>query len=325
MLNQTRTALFPPIDPYKTGMLDVGDGHTLYWEKVGTPGARPVVVLHGGPGGSATPELRRLFDPARFDVLLFDQRGCGRSKHVARLEANTTQHLVADIERLRQQTDHAEQWMVFGGSWGSLLGLIYAQTFPASVDALVLRGIFTSTPAELEWFYGNGVSNVFPDKWERFVGPVPTQERGDLLSAYAKLLCHSDLAVQYAAANAWCEFEDEISVMHHYGHRDQGLSSPERQIAVARFENHYFRNQCFLRAGQAVEDIWKIENIPAAIIHGRYDMVCPLKFAWDIHIAWPKANFQLIEMAGHSFKGPGMLEAVMAAIDRFAGPRKPMT
>lgn len=311
-------ALFPPVEPYDSGFLDVGDGHRVYWERVGTPGARPVLAVHGGPGSGASPQMRRLFDPAKFDVYLFDQRGCGRSTPHACLEANTTHHLLRDMELLRTQVARVDRWMVFGGSWGSLLSLAYAQQNPTHVDALVLRGIFMCSQPELDWFYGNGARSIFPDKWERFVAPVEPAQRNDLLAAYARLLNDPDPAVHLPAAKAWCEFEDEISTMASTLERTADQQDHARQLAVSRLENHYFRHAAFLAPGQLLSDVSKLRHLPATLVHGRYDMVCPLRFAWELKQAWPAAKMVVVEMTGHSISSPPMLAAVMGAIDTCA-------
>lgn len=310
--------LHPPVEPRDSGMLDVGDGHTIYWERIGTPGAQPAVFLHGGPGGGMSPVHRQLFDPQGFDVLLFDQRGAGRSQPTAGLHANTTAHLVADIERLRTSIMGCASWLVFGGSWGSTLALAYAQTHPERVDAMILRGIFTSTQAELDWFYRSGVDQVFPDKWEQFVAPIPEAERGDLLAAYRERLQHADPAVQRAAAHAWTRFETEVSTLVHQPEGDE--DGDAHDLAVARIENHYFSNGCFLEEGQLLRNARRLAAIPAVIIHGRYDMPCPARYAWALHRAWPEAEFHLVEAAGHAFREPGILERLLEALQRFARP-----
>jgi proline iminopeptidase len=310
----------PPIEPHTTGFLDVGDGHRLYWERVGTPGAQPAVFLHGGPGAGCSAAHRQLFDPHGYDVLLFDQRGAGRSTPAASLVANTTPHLVADIERLRDGVMDVERWLVFGGSWGSTLALAYAQAHAERVDALILRGIFTATQAELDWFYRCGVDQVFPDKWERFIEPIATAERGDLLQAYRQRLQHGDAATQLAAARAWCRFEDEVSTLVFQPEPDAGddAEADRRNLAVARIENHYFSNGCFLQEQQLLREIRRLAGIPAVIVHGRYDMPCPAKYAWALHRAWPEAEFHLIEAAGHAYRETGVFERLLQATARFA-------
>jgi proline iminopeptidase len=308
--------LYPPIEPYETGMLDVGDGHSIYYERVGTPGAKPAVFLHGGPGAGCSPDHRRLFDPARYDLLLFDQRGCGRSIPHANLDANTTWHLVADIERLRELAG-AEQWLVFGGSWGSTLALAYAETHPERTSELVLRGVYTATRAEIEWYYQWGVSQMFPDKWEGFVAPIPEAERGAMVAAYNKRLTGDDPVAKLEAAKAWSLWEGETITL---------LPSPDLSdhaedhfaIAFARIENHYFHHDCWLEPEQLLRDAGRLADIPGVIVHGRYDMPCPLHYAWALHKAWPQAAFHLIEGAGHAYSEPGILDRLIRATDGFA-------
>jgi proline iminopeptidase len=310
--------LYPEIEPYASGMLDVGDGHTIYWERVGTPGAKPAVFLHGGPGGGAAPSHRRQFDPALYDVTLFDQRGCGRSTPHAELEANTTWHLVADIERLREMAG-AEQWLVFGGSWGSTLALSYAQKHPERVSELVVRGIYTLTRAELDWYYQFGVSEMFPDKWERFVAPIPENERHEMMLAYHRRLTHADKAVRLEAALAWSLWEGETITLLPEPATSTAFEQADYAHAFARIENHFFVHAGWLDEGQLLRDAHKLKDIPGTIVHGRYDMPCPAKYAWALHKAWPKAEFHLIEGAGHAYSEPGILDQLIRATDRFAG------
>ncbi|MDF7776776.1 prolyl aminopeptidase [Sphingomonas sp. AOB5] len=310
--------LYPEIEPYETGMLDVGDGHTIYYERCGTPGAKPAVFLHGGPGGGISPTHRRLFDPALYDVMLFDQRGCGKSTPHAELEANTTWHLVADIERLRELAG-VEQWLVFGGSWGSTLALAYSQKHPERTSELVLRGIYMCTKPELDWFYQFGVSEMFPEKYERFIAPIPEAERGDLLTAYHRRLTTGPIEERIEAARIWSLFEGEVitllpdpatSAQHDDGHY---------ALAFARIEAHYFVNACWLEPDQLLRDAERLRAIPGTIVHGRYDMPCPARYAWELHKAWPEADFHLIEGAGHAFSEPGILDQLIRATDRYAG------
>ena len=310
--------LYPEITPYETGFLDVGDGHTIYWERVGTPGAKPAVFLHGGPGGGTNPSQRRVFDPALYDVVLFDQRGCGKSTPHACLEANTTWHLVADMERLREQFG-IEKWLVFGGSWGSTLALAYCETHPERVSEIVLRGVYTVTKPELDWSYQHGVSEMFPDKWERFIAPIPPEERHDLMAAYRKRLTGDDRAKQLECAKAWSIWEGETVTLlpnpdyaAHFGEDDYAL-------AFARIENHYFTHGAWLEEGQLLRDAGRIAHIPGVIVHGRYDMPCPLRYAWELHKAWPASTLNIVEGAGHSLAEPGILDRLIRATDRFAG------
>jgi proline iminopeptidase len=310
-------SFYPEIEPFETGMLDVGDGHSIYWERIGTRGAKPAVFLHGGPGGGTSPKQRRVFDPKLYDVLLFDQRGCGKSTPNAGLEANTTWHLVADIERLRDMAGF-EKWLVFGGSWGSTLALAYSQTHPDRVSELVLRGIYTLTKAELNWYYQFGVSEMFPDKWERFLAPIPQAERGDLMAAYRKRLISNDPAVQLAAAHAWTQWESyTISLLPNVAHQ-QSHADDESALAFARIENHYFVNEGFMEDGQLLRDAHRLHAIPGVIVQGRYDVCTPPQTAWELHRAWPQADFHLVNDAGHAFDEPGILSRLLEATDRFA-------
>lgn len=316
-MSELRT-LYPPIEPYESGMLDVGDGHSIYYERSGTPGAKPVVFLHGGPGGGFSASHRQLFDPARYDVTLFDQRGCGRSLPHACLEANTTWHLVADIERLREKFGH-DTWQVFGGSWGSTLALAYAETHPERVSELIVRGIYTLTRAELDWYYKFGVSQMFPEKWERFLEPLKTpEERADPMTAYRALLTGEDEAARLEAAKAWSIWEAETITLL----PDEATSAPFRDghyaLAFARIENHFFVHDGWLEEGQLLRDAHKLAGIPGVIVHGRYDMPCPAHYAWALHTAWPDAEFHLIEGAGHAYSEPGILDRLIRATDRFA-------
>ncbi|MGN7291705.1 prolyl aminopeptidase [Rhizobium sp. SAFR-030] len=309
---------YPEIEPYETGFLDVGDGHSVYFERVGTRGAKPAVFLHGGPGGGIGPTQRRLFDPDLYDVILFDQRGCGKSTPNASIEANTTWHLVADIERLREMMG-VEQWLVFGGSWGSTLALAYAETHPQRVSELVLRGIYTLTRAELDWYYQFGVSEMFPDKWERFQAPIPQQERHEMMAAYRRRLTGGDRDEQVRAALAWSTWEGETITLLPNPDYSGGFAEPDYALAFARIENHFFVHAGWLEEGQLLRDAVKLKDIPGVIIHGRYDMPCPAKYAWMLHKAWPKAEFHLIEGAGHAYLEPGILDQLIRATDRFAG------
>lgn len=309
---------YPEIEPFETGFLDVGDGHTIYWERVGTKGAKPAVFLHGGPGGASSTLQRRLFDPALYDVILFDQRGCGKSTPHASLEANTTWHLVADIERLREIIG-VEQWLVFGGSWGSTLALAYAETHPERVSELVLRGIYTLTRAELDWYYQFGVSEMFPDKWERFCAPIPEDERHEMMAAYRRRLTGTDREEQLRCAIAWSNWEGETITLLPNPDYSAHFGEAEFALAFARIENHFFVHDGWMEDGQLLRDAYKLADIPGVIIHGRYDMPCPAKYAWALHKAWPKADFHLIEGAGHAYLEPGILDQLIRATDRFAG------
>lgn len=311
-------SLYPPIEPYESGTIDVGDGHSVYYERVGTLGTKPAIFLHGGPGGGISPEHRRLFDPDLYDVLLFDQRGCGKSTPHGRLEANTTWHLVSDIERLRAIMG-VDKWLVFGGSWGSTLALAYAETHPERVSELVLRGIYTCTKPELDWFYQFGVSEMFPDKWERFTALIPEAERGDMLAAYHRRLTGPDPELQIAAARAWSLFEGETVTLLPDPELTAQHGDPHYALVFARLETHYFVNRCWLEPDQLIRDAGRLRSIPGTIIHGRYDMPCPAHYAFALHKAWPEADFHLVEGAGHAFSEPGILDQLIHATDRYAG------
>jgi proline iminopeptidase len=309
--------LYPPIEPYRSGHLDVGDGHSLYWEMCGNPEGTPAAFLHGGPGAGCSPDHRRLFDPERYNVLLFDQRGCGRSTPHASLEANTTWHLVDDIERLRQLAG-ADKWLVFGGSWGSTLALAYAEAHPERVSALILRGIFTMRQSEVDWFYQKGASEIFPDRWEGFLAPIPEEERGDLVAAYHRRLTGEDPAVRLQAAKAWSGWEgatitllpDDSTLAVHTGDRFA--------VAIARIENHYMVHRGWMEEGQLIRDAAKIRGIPGVIVQGRYDACTPPVTAWDLHRAWPEAELHIIPDAGHAYNQPGILDRLIRATDQFA-------
>lgn len=317
-MSDTLRGLYPEIEPYASGHLDVGDGHVIYWERAGTPGAKPAVFLHGGPGGGISPSHRRLFDPALYDVTLFDQRGCGRSTPHAELNVNTTWHLVEDIERLREMAG-AEKWQVFGGSWGSTLALAYAQKHPERVSELVLRGIYMLTKGELDWYYQFGVSEMFPDKWERFIAPIPPEERHEMMHAYHRRLTSDDKTTRFAAARAWSLWEGETITLLPEPSTSDKFGEDEFAHAFARIENHFFVNAGWMEEGQLLRDAGRLAGIPGVIVHGRYDMPCPARYAWALHKAWPEAEFYLIEGAGHAYSEPGILDRLIYATDKFAG------
>jgi proline iminopeptidase len=309
--------LYPDIQPYSSGHLAVGDGHEIYWELCGNPDGKPAVFLHGGPGAGCSPAHRRLFDPARYKILLFDQRGCGRSRPHASLESNTTWDLVADMERLRQMIG-AEQWLVFGGSWGSTLALAYAEKHPERVSALVVRGIFTVRREEILWFYQKGASWIYPDYWEDYLAPIPEAERGDLVMAYHRRLTGLDKAAQLEAAKAWSLWEGRT--VHLLG--DPGAETTHTRddfaIAFARIENHYFVNSGWLEENQLIRDAGRLRGIRGVIVQGRYDACTPARTAWELHKAWPEAEFHLVPDAGHAFNEPGILDRLIRATDQFA-------
>ena len=310
-------ALYPEIEPFETGRIDVGDGHSLYWELCGNPDGKPVVFLHGGPGSGSSPDHRRQFDPARYDVLLFDQRGCGRSTPHASLDANTTWHLVDDIERLRAVMG-AERWLVFGGSWGSTLALAYAQAHPERVTELVLRGVFTFRRRELDWLYLYGASEVYPDKWEEFLAPIPQAERSDLVAAYQRRLTDPDPEVRLGAAKAWSKWEAETVTLLPSPDVIGEHTSDDFAIAIARIENHYMVHRGWLDEGQLIAGAGRLRGIPGVIVQGRYDMCTPPAAAWDLHRAWPEARLEIVH-GGHLFSEPAVLDGLIRAADRFAG------
>ncbi|MBK8083526.1 MAG: prolyl aminopeptidase [Devosia sp.] len=309
---------YPEIEPYASGHLDVGDGHAVYWERVGTPGAKPAVFLHGGPGGGLAPSHRCVFDPARYDVLLFDQRGCGRSTPFAGLAHNTTWDLVGDIERLRELAG-VDKWLVFGGSWGSTLALAYAERHPERVTELVLRGIFTLRRWELQWYYQHGASLLFPDKWERFIAPIPESERSNLMAAYRRRLVSEDRATRVAAAREWSRWEGETITLLPDPAVSNAFYDEDYALAFARIENHYFVHAGWLDEGQLIRDAARLRDIPGVIVQGRYDIACPPQTAWDLHRAWPEAEFIMVEGQGHVQSQPGILHHLIEATDRFAG------
>ncbi len=314
---QTRRSLYPAIEPFDTGNLEGSERHTLYYEQCGNPDGKPVVFLHGGPGGGCAPTSRRFFDPDAYRIVLFDQRGCGRSTPHADLTDNTTWHLVADIERLRRHLG-IERWQVFGGSLGSTLALAYAQTHPDRVTELVLRGIFMLRRAEIQWFYQEGASAVYPDAWEHYLSPIPEAERGDMVAAYHRRLTDPDPAVQKAAARAWSVWEGTTSHLRQNSEQIEAFGSDRFALAFARIECHYFVHGGFFQHDdQLLRDVHRVRNIPAVIVHGRYDIICPLRNAWDLHRAWPEADLRIIGDAGHSAYEPGNVHELVTATDRF--------
>lgn len=317
-----RRSLYPPIEPYASGVLDVGDGHSLYWERCGTQGAKPAVFLHGGPGAGCGPAHRRQFDPARYDVLLFDQRGCGRSTPHASLAANTSWHLVEDIERLREMSGF-DKWLVFGGSWGSTLSLAYAQTHPERVAELVLRGIFLFDEYELDWLYRDGASSIFPDHWEEFLAPIPEEERSDLVEAYRKRLTGDDPEEQLRAAKAWSTWEARTVTLLPSQSVVDDFAEPHKAIAIARIENHYMTNRGWFEEGQLLRGAAKLRGIPGVIVQGRYDCCTPPRAAWALHKAWPEAELNIVPDGGHLFSEPGVLDGLIRATDRFASVGQP--
>ena len=308
--------LFPPIEPYAVHRLDVGDGHQLYVEECGTPDGLPAVFLHGGPGAGCGPTHRRFFDPCRYRLVLFDQRGSGRSTPHASLEHNTTWHLVADMERVREALD-IDRWLVFGGSWGSTLALAYAETHPARVRALVLRGIFLCRPWEIRWFYQHGAHLLFPDYWQDFLAPIPAAERDDLVHAYHRRLTGADDVAMHRAARAWSLWEGRCATLLPDAGIRSAFADDRLALSLARIECHYFVNDSFLAPEQLLRDVSRLADIPGVIVHGRYDAICPLQSAWELHHAWPTAELQVIADAGHAAFEPGIAAALVAATNRF--------
>jgi proline iminopeptidase len=316
-MSQQRRSLYPEIEPYDVGKLQVSDLHTLYYEQSGNPNGKPVVFLHGGPGGGTNPKCRRFFDPAIYRIVLFDQRGCGKSTPHAELTDNTTWHLVADIERLREHLG-ITRWQVFGGSWGSTLSLTYAQTHPDKVSELVLRGIFMLRRWELEWFYQKGCDALYPDAWEAFLAAIPEAERGDLMSAYHRRLTSPDPQVRLNAARAWSVWEGATSFLRQDEAYINSSGEDEFALAFARIECHYFVHGGFLEHDdQLLRNVDRIRRIPAVIVQGRYDVVCPMRSAWDLHRAWPEADLRVVQDAGHSAFEPGIAHELLEATDRF--------
>lgn len=313
--------LYPPIKPYNSGFLRVSDVHQIHFEESGNAKGKPAVFLHGGPGAGTDPKMRRFFDPKRYRIVLLDQRGAGKSKPHASLEENTTWDLVADTEKVREHLG-IEKWLVFGGSWGSTLAIAYAETHPERVTELVLRGIFLLRRSELEWFYQNplGAASIYPDLWESYVEQIPEGERGDMMAAYYKRLTSPDAEVLRRAAVAWSVWEGATSYLRMTPDSVAKFKKDAAYAAAfARIECHYFVNRGFLKSdNQLIEDAGRIRHIPAVIVQGRYDIVCPARSAWDLHKAWPEADLRIVGEAGHSAFEPGITSELVKATDRFA-------
>jgi proline iminopeptidase len=312
-----RRELYPPIEPYRQGFLRVSEIHEIYYEESGNPAGKPAIFLHGGPGAGSDRRARQFFDPHHYRIVVFDQRGCGRSRPSASLIENTTWHLVADIERLRKHLG-LERWLVFGGSWGSTLALAYSEAYPERVTEIVLRGIFLIRYAEIRWFYQHGASEIFPDRWEAYRDVIAPDERDDLLNAYYKILTGSDQRAALAAARAWSVWEGSTSFLQSNFDNIKKWGEDQFALAVARIECHYFVNRGFLRSEtQLLEDVARIRHIPATIVQGRYDVVCPATTAWDLHRAWPEADLRIVPDAGHSAFEAGNTHELVLATDRY--------
>jgi proline iminopeptidase len=312
-----RRTFHPELQPFNRGRLRVSDLHELYYEECGNPQGKPVVVLHGGPGGGISPFLRQIHDPQSYRIILFDQRGCGQSTPHAALEENTTWHLVEDMEKLRRHL-RVETWQVVGGSWGSTLALAYAETHPERVSELIVRGIFTLRKNEIRWFYQQGADALFPDAWEGFVAPIPPEERHDLVAAYHRRLTGPDPAEQLACARAWSQWEGATLSLLPDEKRVREFGAEGFALAFARIECHYFMNRGFFREdGQLINEAHRLKHIPGVIIQGRYDVVTPPVTAWDLHKAWPEADFVMVADAGHTATEPGIASALVEATDRF--------
>ncbi|WP_128255004.1 prolyl aminopeptidase [Falsirhodobacter deserti] len=305
--------LYPPVEPFDRQMLDVGDGHQLYVEQSGNPSGVPVLVVHGGPGGGCSPTMRRFFDPAHYRVVMFDQRGCGRSRPAASVEANTTWHLVADMERIRERLGIG-RFILFGGSWGATLALIFAITHPERVSALVLRGVFLGTEAELEWFYGGGAARFFPEIWARFIAPIPEAERADLIAAYHRRLFSGDRLEEARLGRIWANWENALASVHYDGIPGEAPSDYARTFA--RLENHYFTHRCFMDGDDWImRNRRMIEHLPARIVQGRLDMICPPRSAFRLAEGWELAEISMIPLAGHALSEPGISQALVGAMN----------
>ena len=317
-MTETRRTLYPEIEPYETGMLDVGEGHSLYYERVGTPGAKPAVFLHGGPGGGMAPDHRRQWDPELYDVLLFDQRGCGKSQPFAEIEYNDTWRIVEDIERLRDMCGH-EKWQAFGGSWGSTLALAYAQKYPERVSELVLRGVFLARQQEKSWLYGYGASEIMAEQWDQFTGIIPEAERGDLVRAYYERLTSDDEATRLEAAREWSLWEGHVATLLPNEELLDSFGDPAKAVPFARICAKFFLENFFLDENELLNNVDKLAGIPGIIVQGRHDICTPPGAAWALKKAWPEAEFWIVHDAGHSAGEPGIIDGLVRATDRLAG------
>lgn len=314
-----RLPLYPPLEPYRHGRLDVGDGHEIYYEECGNPNGKPALLVHGGPGGGSNPTMRRYHDPSRYRIIIFDQRGCGRSTPYASLASNTTWHLVADMEALRRHLG-LERWQLLGGSWGSTLALAYAESYPERVSELILRGVFLLRQSELSWFYQDGCSWLYPDAWEAYQAVIPPEERGDMIAAYYRRLTDRDGSVQLEAARAWSIWEGATLSLIQDPRRIAAFGADHYALAFARIECHYFVNRGFLeRDGDLLAKAGRLARIPGTIVHGRYDVVTPVKNAWDLKRVWPLADLRIVADAGHAMTEPGIIHELVAATQHYSG------
>jgi len=312
-----KKVLYPPIEPYRTDFLKVDDEHVLYFEESGNPQGQPVIFLHGGPGSGTEASHRRFFDPIAYRIILMDQRGCGKSTPHSSLVNNTTWHLVEDIEKLKKHLN-VTKWVVFGGSWGSTLALAYAQTFPQSVKALVLRGIFLCRKKELVWFYQFGAHHLFPEEWNKYFTHIPDSERTDMISAYYRRLTSFDPLIRKQAAKIWAGWEAATVKLRFDPSFFSSFTEDKKADAIARIECHYFMHGAFFTSDNwLIENVSKIRHLPSVIIHGRYDVVCPVENAWELSQAWPEAHLEIIPDAGHAASEPGITDALIRATDRF--------
>lgn len=309
--------LYPEIQPYARGKLSVSDGHEIYFEQSGNAQGIPVLFVHGGPGGGSSEFNRRFFDPEKYRIVIFDQRGCGQSRPHASIENNTTAHLIDDIEQLRNHL-RIDQWLLFGGSWGSTLSILYAQQHPETVFGLILRGIFLARQQDIRWFYQQGANQVFPDFWKDFIEPIAEDERDDLLNAYYRILCNQNEIARMSAAKSWSIWEARCSTLEPSSGLMGHFNEPHVALALARIESHYFVNNCFIEDSQIINQAHKISHIPTVIVHGRYDMVCPVSQAQELYDSLPNAELHIVREAGHSAMEPGITDNLIKATKQFA-------
>lgn len=310
--------LYPPVEPFDSGMLDVGEGHSLYWERVGTKGAKPAVMLHGGPGGGISPDHRRQWDPELYDVLLFDQRGCGKSLPFAEIENNDTGRIVEDMERLREMCGF-DKWQVFGGSWGATLALAYAQAYPQRTSELVLRGVFLGRKKEKAWLYEYGASEIMAEQWDAFSGLIPEAERGNLVQAYHDRLTSEDEETRLAAAREWSLWEGNVATLLPNEDLLNSFTDPAKAVPFARICARFFLKDFFLEEGQLLANAPRLRDIPGIIVQGRHDICTPPVSAWELKKAWPEADLRIVHDAGHSAGEPGIIDGLVRATDEFAG------